>query len=156
MLSKPRDPCDLSAYVLMGYYTTTGHCTEVMMCAVASQITNLMIVYSTVYWRADRRKHQNSASLVFVRGIHRWPMNSPHKLPVTRKMFTPVTSSRQIVWLPSASEITVTKMVVAGIKSTQYTSFCISMTKQRHLQLTLQYCVTGPSYHRSSVNFCMS
>ena len=34
-----------------------------------------------------QRKHQRSASLTFVRGIHRWPVNSPHKLPVTRKMF---------------------------------------------------------------------
>ena len=32
-------------------------------------------------------KHQSSASLAFVRGIQRWPVNSPHKLPVTRKMF---------------------------------------------------------------------
>ena len=29
---------------------------------------------------------KSSASLAFVRGIHRWPMNSPHKGPVTRKM----------------------------------------------------------------------
>ena len=36
---------------------------------------------------ADQRKHQSSASLAFVRGIHRWPVNSPHKGPVTRKMF---------------------------------------------------------------------
>ena len=35
---------------------------------------------------ADPRKHQSSASLAFVRGIHRWPMNSPHKWPVTQKM----------------------------------------------------------------------
>ena len=34
-----------------------------------------------------RWKHQSSASLAFVRGIHRWPVNSPHKGPVTRKMF---------------------------------------------------------------------
>ena len=47
----------------------------------------LTIVYSTVYSDADQRKHQSSASLVFVRGIHRGPMNSPHKWPVTRKMF---------------------------------------------------------------------
>ena len=33
------------------------------------------------------RKHQSSASLAFVRGIHRWPVNSPHKGPVTRKIF---------------------------------------------------------------------
>ena len=57
------------------------------MSAMASQITSLMIVYSTVYSGGDQRKHQSSASLAFVRGIHRWPMNSPHKWPVTRKMF---------------------------------------------------------------------
>ena len=57
------------------------------MSAMASQITSLTIVYSTVYSDADQRKHQSSASLAFVRGIHRWPMNCPHKWPVTRKMF---------------------------------------------------------------------
>ena len=54
---------------------------------MASQITSLTIVYSTVYSGADQRKHQSSASLSFVRGIHRWPVNSPHKGPVTQKMF---------------------------------------------------------------------
>ena len=34
-----------------------------------------------------QRKHQSSASLAFVRGIHRWPVNSLHKWPVTQKMF---------------------------------------------------------------------
>ena len=57
------------------------------MGAIASQITSLTIVYSTVYSHADQRKHQSSASLDFVRGIHRWLVNSPHKWPVTRKMF---------------------------------------------------------------------
>ena len=55
------------------------------MGAMASQITSLTIVYSNVYWGADQRKHQRSASLAFVRGIHRWPVKSPHKGPVTRK-----------------------------------------------------------------------
>ena len=55
--------------------------------AMASQITSLTIVYSTVYSGADQRKHQSSASLAFVRGIHRWPVNSPYKWPVTRKLF---------------------------------------------------------------------
>ena len=54
---------------------------------IASQITILTIVYSTVYSDADQRKHQSSASLAFVRGIHRGLVNSPHKWPVTRKMF---------------------------------------------------------------------
>ena len=57
------------------------------MGAIASQITSLTIVYSTVYSDADQRKHQRSASLAFVRGIHRGPVNSPHKWPVMRKMF---------------------------------------------------------------------
>ena len=57
------------------------------MGAIASQITSITIVYSTVYWHADQRKHQSSASLAFVRGIHRGPVTSPHKCPVTRKMY---------------------------------------------------------------------
>ena len=57
------------------------------MDAIASQITSLTIVYSIVYSDADQRKHQSSASLAFVRRIHRGPVNSPHKWPVTRKMF---------------------------------------------------------------------
>ena len=63
------------------------HYGDVLMGAIASQITSLAIVYSTVYSDADQRKHQSSASLPFVRGIHRGPMNSPYKWPVMRKMF---------------------------------------------------------------------
>ena len=57
------------------------------MGTMASQITSLTIVYSTVYSGADQRKHQSSTSQAFVRGIHRRPVNSPHKWPVTRQMF---------------------------------------------------------------------
>ena len=64
-----------------------AHYCDVIMEANASQITSLTIVYSAVYLGADHRKHQSSASLAFVRGIHRRPVNSPHKWPVTRKMF---------------------------------------------------------------------
>ena len=53
----------------------------------ASQITSLTNVYSAFYSDTDQRKHQSSASLAFVRGIHRGPVNSPHKWPVTRKKF---------------------------------------------------------------------
>ena len=60
---------------------------DVIMSSLSSQITSLTIVYSSVYSGADQRKYQSSASLAFVRGIHRWPVNSPHKWPVTRKMF---------------------------------------------------------------------
>ena len=63
------------------------HYNDVIMSTIASQITSLMIVYSTVYSDADQRKHQRSAPLAFVRGIDRGPVNSPHKGPVTREMF---------------------------------------------------------------------
>ena len=64
------------------------HYSDVIMSAMASQITGVSIDYSTVSSGADHKKHQSPASLAFVRRIHRWPVNSPHKGPVTRKMFT--------------------------------------------------------------------
>ena len=63
------------------------HYNDVIMSLIASQITSLTIVYTTVYSDVHQRKHQSSASLAFVRGIHRGPVNSPHKGPVTRKIF---------------------------------------------------------------------
>ena len=63
------------------------HYGDVIIGKMTSQIASLTIVYSTAYSGADQRKHQNSASLAFVRGIHRGSVNSPHKWPVTRKMF---------------------------------------------------------------------
>ena len=59
----------------------------VIMGPIAYQITIVSIVYSTVCSDADQRKHQSSASLAFVRGIHRGPVNSSHQWPVTLKMF---------------------------------------------------------------------
>ena len=67
--------------------TQCNHYDDVIMSTIASQITSLTIVYSIVYPGADQSKHQSSASLAFVWGIHRGPVNSPHKWPVTRKMF---------------------------------------------------------------------
>ena len=64
-----------------------GHYSDVTMGAMASQITSLTIVYPKVYSGEDQRKHQSSASLAFVRGMHRWPVYSPHKWPVTRIFF---------------------------------------------------------------------
>ena len=58
---------------------------DVIMTAMASQLASVLIVYTTVCLGADQRKHQSSASLAFVRRIHRWPVNSPHKGPITRK-----------------------------------------------------------------------
>ena len=65
----------------------SSHYNDVIISAMASQITSCTIVYSTSYQGADQRKHQSFASLAFVRGIHWSPVNSPHNGPVTRKMF---------------------------------------------------------------------
>ena len=70
---------------IYGYYQSLWHYNGAIMGTIASQITSLTIVYSTVYSDADQRKHQSSSSLAFVRGIHWGPVNS--QWPVTRKMF---------------------------------------------------------------------
>ena len=74
------------------------------MGTMESQITSLTIAYLTVYSDADQRKHQSSASLAFVWGIHRGPVNSPHKWTVTRKMFpfddVIMTGALGCLWLP--------------------------------------------------------
>ena len=77
----------IDVFRLQLMYLVLKHYNYVIMGAKASQIYSLSSVYSTVYSGVYKRKHQSSASLAFVRGIHRWPVNSPHKGPVTRKMF---------------------------------------------------------------------
>ena len=54
---------------------------------MASQITGVSAVSSTVCSGVDERKHQSSVSIALVRGIHQLPVNSLHKGPVTREMF---------------------------------------------------------------------
>ena len=79
-------------FVLLSFaFTSTvlaalDHYGDVIMGTMASQITSLTIVYSTAWPGADQRKPQSSTLLAFVWGIHRWPVNSPHKWQVTRKM----------------------------------------------------------------------
>ena len=80
------------------------------MSAMALEITILTIVYSTVYSGADQRKHQSSASLAFVGGIRRWPLNSPHKGQVSsenvsiwwRQNVTPVSGKKRHLSPPLA------------------------------------------------------
>ena len=62
------------------------HYSDVIMSTIRYQIIGVSKVCSTIGSGADQRKHQNSASLAFVRGIHRWPVDSPHKWPVMQKM----------------------------------------------------------------------
>ena len=80
-------PWFIYCYLHMGPAGSPKHYDDVITGTIASQITSLTSVYSTDYSGADQSKHQSSASLAFVWGIHRGPVNSPHKWPVTRKMF---------------------------------------------------------------------
>ena len=67
---------------LIGDCMILYHYSDVIMSTKASQITGVSIVYATISSGADQRKHNESpASLVFVMGIHRWPVKSPHKGP---------------------------------------------------------------------------
>ena len=61
--------------------------TKICLHFLITMITSISIVCSTVCSGTDERKHQSSASLCFVKGIHQWPMDSPHKGPVMWKMF---------------------------------------------------------------------
>ena len=74
-----------------GYWPSDAripHYSDVIMSAMASQITgDFHCLINRFFSGADQRKYQSSASLAFKRGIHRWPVNSPHKEPVTRKLF---------------------------------------------------------------------
>ena len=82
------------------------HYSDVIMSVLASQVTSLTIVYLlTFYSGTYQRKHQGSASLAFVWGIHRWPVNSPHKGPVTWKMypFDDVIMTRTQWWIKNKS-----------------------------------------------------
>ena len=72
----------LIANVLVSSTLITGHClhySDVIMSSMASQITGVLSVCSTVCSGEDQRKHQSSASLTSVGGTDRWPVDSPHK-----------------------------------------------------------------------------
>ena len=110
------------------------------MTAMASQITNLTVVYSAVHSGADQRKHQSSASLAFVWGIHGWPVNSPHKWPVTRKMF------------PSADVIMISQTNVFSCKLIYgLASFLKSVIMDSAFIISCRYDCCGPE--RSEILF---
>ena len=80
------------------------------MNAMASPIIGVSIVYSIVCSGTNQRKYQSSTLLAFVRGIHRWPVDSPHKEPVTRKMF-PFGDVIKGLCVPVELEVTLTFQV---------------------------------------------
>ena len=86
-LISPHSIKHVSNQITISTNVLNTHYDDVIMGAIASLITSLTIVYSTVYSDAGQRKHRSSASLAFVWVIHRGPVNSPHKWPVTQKMF---------------------------------------------------------------------
>ena len=79
-------PADTFAKLEKSLTAKSMHCSDIMMSTrTSSEITDVSMVCSIGLFR--RKKYQSSALLAFVRGIHRWPVNSPHKGPVTQKMF---------------------------------------------------------------------
>ena len=77
---------DSSTPQIIYFVDISQYYSDVIMSGMVSHITSLTIIYSTVYSGADQRNHQSTVSLAFVWGIHRWPVNSPHKGSVTRQM----------------------------------------------------------------------
>ena len=65
----------------------SSHYGDIIMGVMASQITSVTIVYSIVYSGADKKKTLKLHVTGFCEGNDRLPVNSPHKGPVTRKMF---------------------------------------------------------------------
>ena len=125
------------------WYGTGGqifscHYNDVKMSTIASQITSLTTVYSTVYSGADQIKHQSSASLTFVWGIHRGPVNSPHKGPVKRKMFP----FDDVIMILSAA------LSVSG--GSDYASISVSQWNcfwQKIQHLSFKPCMARENYH---------
>ena len=78
--------CNGEGYCAKGFMYRI-HYSDVITSIMVSQITSVSSVYSTVCSGIDQRKHQSPESVAFTRGIHQWPMNSPHKGPVTLKIF---------------------------------------------------------------------
>ena len=132
--------------------TVTGysHCSDVMMSAIASQITLFTILYLTVYSGTDQRKYQSSASLALVTGIHRWPVNSPHTGSVTRTMFPLMMAS----WGEIISSISPMKIFLnqifqlkslLGVKQTwfEHMPFVINLNLIYHITNAVFACFDG-------------
>ena len=75
---------------------STYHYDDVIMTRLASQITSLTVVYSIVYSGVNQRKLQSSASLAFVREIHRGLTRTNGQL--RGKCFHLMTSSYRSCW----------------------------------------------------------
>ena len=96
------DHCSLiyRAALFYAHHAQADHYSDVTMGALASQITSNSTVYLTICSDLHQRNIITPRHWPFGRGIHRWPVNSPHKGPVTRKKlpFDDVIMSGQIWW----------------------------------------------------------
>ena len=70
--------CEIKEIVISK--TVASHLSDVIMSVIATPITSVSNV-------CPGANQQRSTTLAFFRGIHRLPVTSPHKRPVTRKMF---------------------------------------------------------------------
>ena len=149
------------AHILQGHITATGtivslphasdvswrHYSDVIMSPMASQMTSLTIVYTTVYSDTDQRKHPSSASLAFVREIHRRPMNSPHKGPVTRKLFP--FDDIIMVWVKASStkpkQITATREMTEAFH-TNIVYLRWGYDANNHIQLVSVECILSSMF----------
>ena len=78
---------------------------DVIISAMASHITGFSILICfTVCSGIGQRKHQSPKSLAFVRGMHRWAVDSPHKGPVTRQKI-PFDDVIMLVWFEVPNDI---------------------------------------------------
>ena len=113
------------------------------MTTVASQITSLTVVYTIGYSGADQRKHQSSASLAIVQGIHRRPVNSPHKWPVTRKMFPFHDVIMKTLWTLHSMEIVPCQQTAGSATEDQRISHQTSLRFSDQWRLSLSHiCLT--------------
>ena len=109
------------------------HYSDVLMSTMASQITSGSIICSNFCSGTDQKKLQSSTSLAFVRGIHRWPVNSLHKGPVTRKMFPLMFPFDDVI------------MCVFQVSSIWYVCHCSALWNS--LSITLDFIVVEPSFY---------
>ena len=136
-------------------YVFSWHYSDVIISAMVSQLTGISIVYSIVCSGADNIKHQSSASLTFVREIHRWPVNSPHKGPVKRKCFHLMMSSWYTIhrcWNWTAYQTIELAMdstlIVARLKEPRDHNVGILENKSTLLTISRLWRYCGPSNYR--------
>ena len=67
-------------------YLECRHYSDVIISAMSSEIIGVSMLYPPACSAPDQRMYQSSASFAFVRVIHRCPVDSPHKGPITRKI----------------------------------------------------------------------